>query len=73
MATAIRLPRRPPDFPARLMPLIVLGALVLWLVYSSVYTVPAESVGVVQRFGRYFKDVNPDFTSRFPTAWMLSR
>ena len=56
MATTIQLPRMPPGFPTRLLPLIVLGVLCYWLVYSSVYTVPAESVGVVQRFGRYSKD-----------------
>ncbi len=38
----------------------------LWLVYSSVYTVPAESVGVVQRFGRYSKDVNPGLHFKIP-------
>jgi membrane protease subunit HflK len=37
-----------------------------WLVASGFYTVPAESVGVVQRFGRYLVDVNPGLHFKIP-------
>ncbi len=40
--------------------------LLLLLALSSVYTVPAESQGVVQRFGRYIKTVDPGLRFKLP-------
>jgi modulator of FtsH protease HflK len=47
---------------------IVLGALVLvgWGAWTSYYTVPSDSVAVVQRFGKYLKDVPPGLHFKLP-------
>ena len=48
-----------------ILALIALGA---WTAY---YTVPSDSVAVVQRFGKYLKDVPPDCISscRWALMW----
>ena len=45
----------PPNL-ARWLPLVPVLIVVLWLVFTSWYTIPAESVGVVLRFG-HFEDI----------------
>ncbi|MGC1951991.1 MAG: SPFH domain-containing protein, partial [Gammaproteobacteria bacterium] len=35
-------------------------------VWSALYTVPSDSVAVVQRFGKYLKEVNPGLHFRLP-------
>lgn len=45
--------------------LIILGLLV-WAGFSSVYTVPAESQGVVLRFGKYLETVDPGLQLKLP-------
>src|SRR5689334_9124025 len=42
---------------------LVLVALVAW---SAFYTVPSDSVAVVQRFGRYLEEVQPGLHSKLP-------
>ena len=42
---------------------LVLVALAAW---SAVYTVPSNSVAVVQRFGRYLEEVQPGLHSKLP-------
>ncbi len=42
------------------------AVLLLFLVYTSVYTVQAESQGVVLRFGRYVKTVDPGLRFKLP-------
>ncbi|QDT11156.1 FtsH protease activity modulator HflK [Planctomycetes bacterium K23_9] len=44
------------------LPVILLGA----LAYTSIYTVQAESQGVVLRFGKYVKTVDPGLRFKFP-------
>jgi len=47
--------------------LALLGLLVLGLiVWTSSYTVPSDSVGLVQRFGKYIKEVNPGLHFKLP-------
>jgi membrane protease subunit HflK len=66
--------RRPGGMPPRLDPhrwlraLWGLGgvALVLWLLLSSYYTVPADSQGLVLRFGRYTATSDPGLHFRIP-------
>jgi membrane protease subunit HflK len=43
-----------------------LGVLILAGVWSSYYTVPSDSVAVVQRFGKYVKDVQPGLHFKLP-------
>lgn len=40
--------------------------LIAWLLFTSVYTIQAESQGVVLRFGRYVKTVEPGLRFKFP-------
>lgn len=50
-------------------PLILLGAgalLLLILIYTGIYTVQAESQGVVLRFGKYIKTVDPGLRFKIP-------
>jgi membrane protease subunit HflK len=44
---------------------VVLGAL-LFGAWTAYYTVPSDSVAVVQRFGKYLKDVQPGLHFKFP-------
>lgn len=52
-------------------PLVILAVLIIWSGYSAVFTVPAESVGVIQRFGHYHGEVNPGL--RFKIPWGIDR
>lgn len=45
---------------------LIPAGLVLFLMLTSVYTVQAESQGVVLRFGRYVKTVDPGLRFKFP-------
>ena len=42
---------------------LILTALAVWTAY---YTVPSDSVAVVQRFGKYLKDVPPGLHFKLP-------
>ena len=59
-----------------ILALLALAGLAVW---TTVYTVPSDSVAVVQRFGRYIKDVPPglhlklpfvDTVNRFDKRWL---
>ena len=58
---------RAPD-PVRLRRLLLMVPvlLVLWLVFSSWYTVPADAVGVVLRFGRFSAIESPGLHFKLP-------
>lgn len=63
--------RRAPELaqlplPRGAVPIGIAAALVIWLLYSAVFTVPAESVGVIQRFGHYHGEVNPGLHFKVP-------
>jgi len=60
-----RMPRLPYLSP-RMWQAVIAVVSVGWLVASGFYTVPAESVGVVQRFGRYLVDVSPGLHFKIP-------
>lgn len=45
---------------------MVVIALLIWAGFSSVYTVPAESQGVVLRFGKYLETVDPGLQFKVP-------
>jgi len=55
----------------RIGPLLLVGALIVWSSYSAFYTVPAESVGVIQRFGHYQGVTDPGL--RFKIPWGIDR
>ena len=52
--------------PRGIVPIAVVAALVIWSLYSAVFTVPAESVGVIQRFGHYHGEVEPGLHFKMP-------
>ena len=45
---------------------IVISFLVLFTIWSAYYTVPSDSVAVIQRFGKYVKVVSPGLHFKFP-------
>ncbi|MBD5781871.1 FtsH protease activity modulator HflK [Pelagicoccus sp. NFK12] len=45
---------------------LVIIVVLIWAGFSSVYTVPAESQGVVLRFGKYKDTVDPGLQFKFP-------
>ena len=47
-------------------PIVVAGLLLLMGLWSAFYTIPSDSVGVVQRFGKYIKDVQPGLHLKLP-------
>ena len=51
----------------KILILIIAGILILGSLAASVYTVPSDSVGVVQRFGKYYTEVYPGL--RFKIPW----
>lgn len=57
--------RSAPNFSPPLVPM-VLAAVAVVLVWSSVYTIPAESEGVVLRFGKYIDTVQPGLHAKLP-------
>jgi modulator of FtsH protease HflK len=50
---------RLPKFSPRVFQVIIVVVLLVWALWSAVYTVPAESVGVIQRFGKALEDTVP--------------
>ncbi|MFP6899767.1 MAG: SPFH domain-containing protein, partial [Opitutales bacterium] len=44
----------------------IAGIILLWTTFTSFYTVPAESNGVVLRFGKYKKTVTPGLQFKIP-------
>jgi len=46
--------------------MIIAAALVLFGAWTAYYTVPSDSVAVVQRFGKYLKDVQPGLHFKIP-------
>ncbi len=50
---------RVPSISPWLIRAVILSVLGLWALLTSFYTVPAESVGVLQRFGRALRETSP--------------
>jgi membrane protease subunit HflK len=55
-----------PDVPKIWIYLGVVGVFVLWLVFTAFYTVGADEVGVVQRFGKYTRTTDPGLHFKMP-------
>jgi membrane protease subunit HflK len=55
-----------PRFPVRLLIGIGVAILIIILVWTSYYTVQAESEGVVLRFGKFLKTVEPGLHFKLP-------
>ncbi len=46
--------------------LIALAGLGVWFAWSAIYTVPTDSVAVIQRFGKYINQTSPGFHFKIP-------
>lgn len=57
---------RPPRVPKNLVLLGVIGAVLLFIVFSSVFTVDTEEAGVILRFGKYNRTVDPGLRFKLP-------
>src|SRR5437667_10391790 len=55
-----------PRFPARLITGVVIVILLVILIWTACYTVQAESEGVVLRFGKFLKTVEPGLHFKLP-------
>lgn len=44
----------------------VIGIAGLWLIFSTIYTVGADEVGVIQRFGKYMRTTDPGLHFKMP-------
>lgn len=61
-----QLKRMAPSGDPRTLAVVALLAFIGWGVWSAYYTVPSDSVAVVQRFGKYLKEVPPGLHFRLP-------
>lgn len=55
-----------PSFDRRWLRWVALGVVAGWLLLTSFYTVDADEVGVIQRFGKYVSTVNPGLHMKMP-------
>src|SRR5438874_10276320 len=55
-----------PHIPGRMIAGIIVIILLIVLAWTSFYTVQAESEGVVLRFGKFLKTVEPGLHFKFP-------
>jgi membrane protease subunit HflK len=55
-----------PEFPKSWIVAGVVGILALWFLISAFYTVAADEVGVIQRFGKYTRTTEPGLHLKFP-------
>ncbi len=55
-----------PAFDNRLILYVVGGIIGLWLLFSAFYTVEADEVGVIQRFGAYTRTTEPGLHLKLP-------
>jgi len=46
--------------------LAIIGIAVIWLLISAIYTVGADEVAVIQRFGKYMRTTTPGLHSKIP-------
>ncbi len=61
-----RLKQIMPSGGPRSITIIAALALIAWAGWSAFYTVPSDSVAVVQRFGKYLKEVPPGLHFKLP-------
>ncbi|MEY2480173.1 MAG: modulator of FtsH protease HflK [Verrucomicrobiota bacterium] len=57
---------RMPQFPTRIVAGVIIAILLLILAWTACYTVQAESEGVVLRFGKFLKTVEPGLHFKLP-------
>jgi len=66
MASRLEINNEVPDLSLKQLLWIAAGGLIALLIYTSYYTVPAESLGLVQRFGHFDEVVEPGLHFKIP-------
>jgi membrane protease subunit HflK len=56
----------PPGISRRLPLWIILAVVGIYLIFSSLFTIEPEEVGVILRFGKYVRTVNPGLNLKIP-------
>jgi membrane protease subunit HflK len=56
----------PPGLTPRKLRFLLLGGAVVVLLYSSIFTIGPEPVGVILRFGKFVRTVNPGLNLKLP-------
>jgi membrane protease subunit HflK len=57
---------RPPRFESKFIQWIVIGIVVVMFLFTSVFTVGPEEVGVILRFGKFVRAVDPGLNFKLP-------
>ncbi len=57
---------KPPNISKKTLAFIVTGALIVFFLASTVFTISAEEVGIIQTFGKYTRTVNPGLNFKLP-------
>lgn len=55
-----------PAFDNKILLYVVIGVIALMIVFSSVYTIDADEVGVIQLFGKYARTTDPGLHFKLP-------
>lgn len=63
--------RRIKDIISRYLRIIVIGVFVLILAFASLFQIEPEEVGVITRFGKYIRTVDPGLNLKIPFAETL--
>lgn len=64
---------RPPNISGKSIKLIISAALVLIFLWSTWFTISAEEVGVIQRFGKFSRTVNPGLNFKLPLIETITK
>jgi len=57
---------KPPNFSVKSVRLVIIGLLALIFLWSSWFTISPEEVGVILRFGKFSRTVNPGLNFKIP-------
>ncbi|KAA3610440.1 MAG: FtsH protease activity modulator HflK [Calditrichaeota bacterium] len=57
---------KPPNISGKTVKIIGVLIVIVWFIFSSVFTIEPEEVGVILRFGKYSRTVNPGLNFKFP-------
>ncbi len=61
------------DFQRMRVLWIIPAVLLVFAAFTSVYTVQAESQGVVLRFGKYVRNAEPGLRFKLPCGWISEK
>ena len=56
----------PPNINFNVVKFVIIGIIVFWGIFSSIFTIETEEVGVIQRFGEFNREVQPGLNFKAP-------